>query len=66
MDGALWDGKQLLELPEQKDLFNALGLRWIDPRDRARPLAFGQLVAGSPTRDARSEPIVVWSGSNRD
>lgn len=36
-DGALWRGKELVPTPEEEDYFRALGLEWIEPRERRAP-----------------------------
>lgn len=33
-DGALWRDSQVVATPEEEDVFRALGLDWIEPRDR--------------------------------
>jgi DNA polymerase/3'-5' exonuclease PolX len=33
-DGRVWHGEQVLETPEEADVFKALGLDWIEPKDR--------------------------------
>jgi DNA polymerase/3'-5' exonuclease PolX len=33
-DGRAWDGDGCLHTPEERDFFAALGMEWIDPKDR--------------------------------
>lgn len=33
-DGALWREGQVVATPEEEDVFRALGLKWIEPRER--------------------------------
>lgn len=33
-DGAIWKGNQLIETPEEEDVFNLIGAPWIPPMER--------------------------------
>ncbi len=33
-EGALWSGREPVPTPEETDFFNAIGLAWIEPRER--------------------------------
>jgi DNA polymerase/3'-5' exonuclease PolX len=36
-DGRIWIGDLLLETPAERDVFDAVGLHWIEPEDRTGP-----------------------------
>jgi DNA polymerase/3'-5' exonuclease PolX len=33
-DGRIWNGDEALETPKEADVFNVIGLAWIEPKDR--------------------------------
>lgn len=33
-DGAIWNKDKMVETPEEKDVFDLLGIQWIEPRER--------------------------------
>lgn len=34
-EGRIWEGAQALDTPDERDVFAALGQRWVEPEDRA-------------------------------
>jgi DNA polymerase/3'-5' exonuclease PolX len=43
-EGALWRGNQMIETPEERDVFDLLGLPWMEPSER-KPIVMQLQVA---------------------